>query len=191
MTSRQGGSIVWSSYNTTSVNDSTVSQSVSFSYGPDRTPWFEETQTTIATELAYHVGGLFDIVTSQGVTNYRHYVYAGNEPVAIISRESNGSNSIYYLLTDHQGSITAITNSAGALVVGESFTAYGNRRKPTTWSGAPSTADLITIASVSRRGYTFQDSMAGLMGLNDMVGRMQDAITGRFLSAGPRYHRPN
>ncbi|MFZ1869129.1 MAG: SpvB/TcaC N-terminal domain-containing protein [Steroidobacteraceae bacterium] len=192
MTSRQGGSITWSSYNyPTSVNDSAVSQSVSFSYGPDRTPWFEETQTTIATELAYHVGGLFDIVTSQGVTDYRHYIYAGNEPVAIVSRESNGSNPIYYLLTDHQGSIAAITNSAGGVVVGESFTAYGNRRNPSTWSGAPSTADLITIASVSRHGYTFQDSMAGLMGLNDMVGRVQDAITGRFLSADPTIPDPS
>lgn len=33
-------------------------------------------------------------------------------------------------------------------------------------------------------GYTLQDAL-GQMGLNDMVGHVQDAITGRFLSADP------
>jgi RHS repeat-associated protein len=121
-----------------------------------------------------------------GVWDYRHYIYAGNEPVAIASRKSSGTNTLYYLLSDHQGSVTAITNSAGGVVVGESFAAYGSRRNPTTWSGAPSGTDLTTIAGISRNGYTFQQALANSMGLNDMVGRVQDAITGRFLSADPR-----
>jgi RHS repeat-associated protein len=123
------------------------------------------------------------------VTDYRHYIYAGSDPVAIDSRKSNGTNSFYYFLSDHQGSVAAITNSSGATLVGESFAAYGSRRNPTTWSGAPSGSDLTTIAGITRHGYTFQDAL-GTMGLNDMVGRVQDAITGRFLSADPTIPHP-
>ena len=71
-------------------------------------------------------------------------------------------------------------------MVGESFTAFGNRRNPTTWSGAATNSDLTTIAGVTREGYTFQTALGLWMGLNHMNGRVQDAVTGRFLSADPR-----
>jgi RHS repeat-associated protein len=190
VTSRQGSSISWSSYNyPTTINDTATGESVSFLYGPDRRAYFEQTQSSSGTETNYHVGGLLDIVSSGGVTDYRHYIYAGSEPVAIDSRKSSGTNAFYYLLSDHQGSIAAITNSTGGVVVGESFTAYGSRRNPTTWSGAPSSSDLSTIAGITRQAYTFQDAL-GQMGLNDMIGRVQDAVTGRFLSADPRIADP-
>jgi RHS repeat-associated protein len=190
MTSRQGSAITWTSYNyPNSINDTTTGETVYFSYGPDRRAWMEETQGSSGTETAYHVGGLLDIVSSGGVTDFRHYIYAGNEPVAIDSRKSNGMNAFYYLLSDQEGSVSKITDGSGAVVVGESFTAYGNRRNPTTWSGSPSGTDLTTIAEVTRHGYSFQDTL-GQMGLNDMVGRVQDAITGRFLSADPEIPDP-
>jgi RHS repeat-associated protein len=189
-TSRQGSSITWTSYNYPStVNDSATGEAVSFSYGPDRRAWLEETQSPSGTELNYRVGGLLDIVSSGGITDYRHYIYAGNQPVAIDSRKSNGTNTFSYLLSDQEGSIADITNSSGGVVVGEGFTAYGSRRNPTTWSGAPSSSDLTTIAGITRHGYTFQEAL-GEMGLNDMVGRVQDAITGRFLSADPTIPHP-
>lgn len=185
MNSRQGSSITWTSYNyPESISDIATGETVSFSYGPDRRAWLEATQSPSGVETNYRVGDFLDIVSSGGVTDFRHYIYAGNEPVAIYSRKSDGTNAFYYLLSDQQGSISKITNSSGALVVGESFTAYGDRRNPATWSGAPSSSDLATIAGISRHGYTFQDAL-GQMGLNDMVGRVQDAVTGRFLSPDP------
>lgn len=90
-----------------------------------------------------------------------------------------------YLLSDHQASVASITNSSGAQVIGESFTAFGNRRNPTTWSGAPANSDLTTIAGITREGYTFQTALGLWMGMNHMNGRVQDAVTGRFLSADP------
>jgi RHS repeat-associated protein len=191
VTSRQGSPITWSSYNyPTAINDTTTDESVSFIYGPDREAWYEATNGPSGTEGAWRVGGLFDVVFSGGVFDYRHYVYAGAKPVAILSRKSSGVNSINYLLTDQQGSVSAIANSAGALVIGESFTAYGSRRNPSTWSGAPASSDLTTIAGITRHGYTFQEVLGSQMGLNDMIGRVQDAITGRFLSADPNIPDP-
>jgi RHS repeat-associated protein len=190
VTSRQGSSITWSSYDyPTLINDTTTDESVSLTYGPNRRALMEQTQSPSGTETAYHVGGLLDIVSSGGVTDYRHYIYAGSEPVAIISRGTDGSNTPYYLLSDHQGSIVAIANASGGVAVGESFTAYGSRRNPTSWSGQPNGTDLTTIAGITRHGYTFQDAL-GTMGLNDMGGRVQDAIIGRFLSADPYVSDP-
>lgn len=124
-------------------------------------------------------------VENSGVTDYRHYVCAGSEPVAILSRKSTLVNTWSYLLSDHIGSIAAVTNSSGAVDVNENFGSFGARRNPTTWSGAPTSADLNTIAGLSRQGFTFQTALGQSMGLNHMNGRVQDAITGRFLSPDP------
>jgi RHS repeat-associated protein len=190
VTSRQGSSISWTSYNyPTLINDSATGESVSFVYGPDRSPWFEETQGPSSTELAYHVGGLMDIVVAGGSTTTRDFIYAGNEPVAV-DVPGSGASGFHYFQTDEQGSITEITNSSGQLSVNESFAAFGARRDPATWSGSPTAAQLTTIEGITRHGYTFQDVLGSQMGLNQMVGRVEDAITGRFLSADPTIPDP-
>jgi len=59
------------------------------------------------------------------------------------------------------------------------------RRNPTTWSGAASNSDLTTAAGITRQAYTFQTQLGLWMGINHMNGRMEDAVTGRMLSADP------
>jgi RHS repeat-associated protein len=78
-----------------------------------------------------------------------------------------------------------LTHPPRSSVVGESFTPFGARRNPNTWSGPPSTTDLNTIVGITRQGYTFQTVLGLWMNLNHMNGRVQDAITGRMLSADP------
>jgi len=124
------------------------------------------------------------VETTSG-TDYRHYVYAGNEAVAILSRKTTLVNTWSYLLSDHVSSVSAITSSTGTVDITESFTSFGARRNPTTWSGAPASSDLTTIAGLSREGFTFQTALGQSMGLNHLNGRVQDAITGRFLSPDP------
>jgi len=87
--------------------------------------------------------------------------------------------------THHQGSIAGITDGSGASVVGESYTPFGARRNANTWSGAASNTDLNASSGVTRQGYTFQTSLGLWMNLNHMNGRVQDAVTGRFISADP------
>ncbi len=191
MTARASSSanITWSSYNyptQISGTDATGTETVSFAYGPDRTRWEQTyTGTGYSTETTYYIGGLIDEVQSGGVNNYRHYIYAGNEPVAIYSRTTSGSVTMSYTLEDHQGSVSSITSNSGAADINESFTPFGGRRSPTTWSGPPSTTDLNTIASLSRQGYTFETALGQTLGLNHLNGRVQDAVTGRMLSADP------
>src|ERR1700722_889436 len=96
-----------------------------------------------------------------------------------------------YMLEDHQGGVSAIAAGAGTAGVNERFSAFGTRRNPSTWSGAPTTTDLNTIASLSRQGYTFQTALGQSMGLNHMNGRVEDAILGRFLSPDPHIPDPS
>jgi RHS repeat-associated protein len=189
-TSRFGSPITWSSYNyPTSVTavDVAGTENVQFSYGPDRSRWMQNYDS--GTETTYYVGGLLEQVETN-ISDYRQYVYAGGEPVAILSRKCTGVNTWSYLLSDHIGSVAAITSSTSAVDITESFTSFGARRNPTTWSGAPASGDLTTIAGLSREGFTFQTALGQSMGLNHMNGRVQDAITGRFLSADPNIPDP-
>ncbi len=192
MTSRAGSTISWFSNNypaTISASDVTGTEELQFSYGPDRQRWEQVYTGPSGTETTYYIGGLIDLVFTGGVANYRQYIYAGAEPVAVYSRTAAGVNTMSYMLEDHQGGISAIASSAGTVNgttgINESFSAFGARRSPTTWSGAPSTPDLDTIAGLSRQGYTFQTWLGQSMGLNHMNGRVEDAILGRFLSPDP------
>jgi hypothetical protein len=141
MTSRAGSAITWASYNyptEISASDATGSEEVQFSYGPDRQRWEQIYSGPSGTEQTYYVGKKLEVVFN-GTTNYRHYIYAGSEPVAVYSRTSAGVNTMSYFLEDHQGGVSAITSNAGAADVDESFSSFGTRRNPTTWSGAPTT----------------------------------------------------
>jgi RHS repeat-associated protein len=194
MTSRAGSTVTWSTYNyptNISANDATGAEEVQLSYGPDRQRWKQIYTAPGTTENTYYIGGLLEKVLSGSTTNYRHYIYAGGEPVAVYSRTAAGVNTMSYMLEDHQGGVSNIASNSGTSDVNESFSAFGARRNPTTWSGAPATGDLNTIAGLSRQGYTFQTWLGQSMGLNHMNGRVEDAILGRFLSPDPHITDPS
>ena len=190
MTSWMGNPITWTSYNyPSSITDAASGESVTFRYGPTRNPWLEAIQNASGTTETYRFGSLMDLVNSGSGIAYRNYIYAGTDPVAVDTINGSGEN-LEYFQTGAQGSIDAITNSSGQVLLNESFTAYGARRNPTTWSGAASSADLATSAGITQHGYTFQRALGEQMGLNDMVGRVEDAVIGRFMSADPTMPNP-
>lgn len=177
-------SISWTSFNYPSQIESN-GETAAFSYGPDRQRWRMSFTRGGNTETTYYIGGLMEKVTSGGVTNFRHLIPAGTT-LALLSRKSTGSNTFNYLLFDHQGSVQAITSSSGtpATTLYSSFSAYGSRRSAETWSGAPSPSEREALDAITRQGYTYQTAL-GSMGLNHMNGRVQDALTGTFLSPDP------
>jgi RHS repeat-associated protein len=179
--------ISWTSYNYPSTINSGT-ETVSFLYGPERQRWRTQLTSGGVTETTYHVGREFQKVQTAS-TDYRHYIYVGSRSVAIYSRLSTGTNTLRYVLEDHQSSATNLLSSTGTSIVKENFSAFGNRRNPTTWSGAPSAADLTAINGITREGYTWQTAL-GAMGLNHMNGRVQDSVSGRFISPDPHIPDP-
>jgi RHS repeat-associated protein len=109
-------------------------------------------------------------------------IRAGNSTI-IVSRQTSGTNSVYYVTSDHLGSSAAITDSSGNVLVNESFDAFG-RRRGSNWIGNPSAGDWTAIAGTTRRGFT-EHTMLDNLNLIHMNGRAYDPMIGRFLSADP------
>lgn len=187
--SRHGYQITWSKDNyPTLING--ANESVAMFYDASFKRWKQVYTQAGVTETTLFIGSFLEKVTKAGVTEWRHSIQANGKSVAVVSLSSPGNvTKIRYMLEDHQGSVAKILSSTGATLVSESFTAFGARRNAATWSGSVSASDLTTINSISRSGYTGHDAL-GAMGLNHMNGRVQDAITGRFLSADPFISEP-
>ncbi len=189
MTSRNGSTITWASYNyPTSLAAS--GESTTFYYNPNRQYYKQVYSGPSGTETTHYIGGMLEkVALPGGTTDWRHYVTAEGQTVAVVSRLSSGTNTVSYPLEDHMGSAAILTNSSGTSVVKESFGAFGLPRNGSTWSGAVPSGDKTLINGLTRRGYTFH-SMLGDMGLIHMNGRVQDSITGRFMSPDPTVPNP-
>ena len=90
--------------------------------------------------------------------------------MAVNQRDSWGGDSISYLLADHLGGASNITDSGGSSLIGLSLDAYGDRRG-SNWTGDPSSGDLATLNSVTRHGFTEHEMLdsEGLVQMNRRV----------------------
>ena len=86
--------------------------------------------------------------------------------------------AMYYVHTDHLGSLNVLTNESGAIEQELSFDAWGYRRDPATLQNYTTTpAGLITD-----RGFTAHEHMDAFKLIN-MNGWVYDPLLGKFLSA--------
>ncbi len=151
-------------------------------YGPDRSRFKREDQTTSGTTTTvYAMGGSYESIQQPSlVVEEKHYI-AG---VAVVSTYSNSQiAATRYLLKDNLGSLDTITDEVGAIVQKMSFDAWGKRRE-VDWTALSGTALLAFDTSITTRGYTGHE-MLDPVGLVHMNGRVYDAEIGRFLSADP------
>lgn len=195
MSKRAGSNITWYSYNLPNRvdNGSHYSQ---FYYGAGRSRYKQVAYTAAGgslpagTETTIYIGGLFEKVSKpSGVTEYKHYILAGKEAVAVRTLRSNSVNDTRYLHKDHLGSVDVITNESGGVVQRLSYDAFGKRRNATSWSGALSAGDWTSIDAITHRGYTFHEELDNV-DLIHMNGRVYDPNIARFISADPFIQAP-
>jgi len=160
-----------------------------FFYAPDRSRWKQAATYGGTAETTVYVGNLIEKVTVGSTVLWRHYIAGGTGPVAVYTRKSSGTNEIHYLTRDHLGSVDSVTSAAGAVEVRMAFGAFGQRRQESGWSGNLTSADWTGVASTTRRGYTFHETLDNL-NLTHMNGRVYDQVTGRFLSPDPFVQAP-
>jgi RHS repeat-associated protein len=108
------------------------------------------------------------------------------------SKPAADREKVYIYHHDHLGSIDAITpyGSTANVVATDAGgkdgrfgeDAWGQRRNPITWTGAPSTTDDGGFDSLTPRGFTGHEMLDDL-GLVHMNGRIYDPLLGRMLSA--------
>jgi RHS repeat-associated protein len=184
MTKRAGSAISYTSYNLPSVINAPGNYSSTISYGAFRNRYKQVAIGPQGTETTIYVAGLLEKVTNAQGTHYRHLIQGGQGTAAIHSRTVGGGNATVYLHRDHLGSPELITDSAGNELIRPSFAAYGERRDGSDWDGAISSADLNTLAGISRRGFTGHEHLDAV-GLIHMNGRVYEPVAGRFLSRDP------
>ena len=95
--------------------------------------------------------------------------------VFAVVEQQDEEESIHYILKDHLGSWTTITDAEGNIEQELSFDAWGNLRDPENCSGTFSGSPMFD------RGYTGHEHMTAF-GLINMNGRCYDPLTSCFLS---------
>ena len=180
---RNGATLGWASYDLPTALVA-GSNSASFAYAPDRSRWRQVATTAGVTATTIYVAGILEKVSKPSLTLWKHTVIGPTGLGAVYVRRSDGTADTYYLTTDHLGSTDKILKAAGStLQVAESFAPYGARRG-SSWTGAPSGADLTAIGNSTPDGFTGQEMLDGV-GLIHMNGRVYDPAVGRFLSVDP------
>ena len=102
---------------------------------------------------------------------------------AVVEQQDN-EESMHYILKDHLGSWTTITDSQGNVEQELSFDAWGNMRDPETWCVDASMRPMFD------RGYTGHEHLNGF-GLINMNGRMYDPVMSSFLSVDRYVQQPD
>jgi RHS repeat-associated protein len=183
---RNGTALTWASFDyPTLIN--TGNESDEFTYGPARQRWRHVYTSATQSETTTNIGNLLEKVFRSGTVNgtdWRHWIIAGDEAVALVTRKGGGTVTTRYPLYDHLGSHSGFAKSNGTIDIDESYAAFGQRRNGNTWQlPLPSTQDTA-IANISRHGFTGHSHLIG-SSLIHMNGRVQDPTTGHFLSIDP------
>jgi len=189
--------VTWNSQNMPTLI-SRGQESAAFTYGPDHQRYKQHLIESCVgcgcinpTTTTLYVGGLMERIAKNdngGLLEYRHYIQANGQTIAVHTEWSNGSQRDEYLHHDHLGSVVRITGSNGTIVDRLSYDPWGKRRSAvasTAWlASAPGTYLLPTSLDHLTRGFTGHEHLDTL-GLIHMNGRVYDPELGRFLSADP------
>ena len=88
---------------------------------------------------------------------------------------TTGTWSLDYMLTDHLGSVVAVTNSSGTLISQQRYLPFGQVRTDTN----PPFIAQTDLGYTGQRNLDAQGNAS--LGLMDYHARMYDAALGRFI----------
>jgi len=185
VTGPNGREIDWTAFNKPWRIEEGSSEHL-FLYGPDRGRYQQIVKASGTWQsTTVYVGGLYERVTTSAGNAHRMHLMAGSGVVATIAADQpSGEFVINYFHRDHLGSVSAITDGNGELVVELSYDAHGMRRDPTDWTGPAPAGDVAEANAIVRYGFTGQEQLDAV-NLVHMNGRVQDPVIGRFVSADP------
>jgi len=160
-----------------------------FAYDTERNRTLQNTSKGVTvylnpnTDAGAHYEKYIDNASS--TEEHRHFIYAGDNMVAVHKTKTNVANKTEYFLKDHLGSTEVVTDEMGNVLERLSYSAFGSYRDVSNWQ-SPVTA--ITAQNTTR-GYTGHEQLDDI-GLVHMNGRIYDPEIGRFLSADPYIQDP-
>ncbi|MDB4582941.1 FG-GAP-like repeat-containing protein [Draconibacterium sp.] len=140
----------------------------------------EVKQSSATIKTRWYAGSRYIKETAGGVT--KEYTWIGGDAYTApcLAITQSGTTTYYYLLRDHLGTITRVTDASGNLVNQYNFDAWGRRRNFNDWSySVAAQTDILPD-----RGFTGHEYLPWFK-LYNMNGRLYDPIVGRFLEPDP------
>lgn len=128
----------------------------------------------------YYLGDYEEEHSPDGNIRKIHYLSG-----AIYIDNSNYSDSLYYVYTDNQGSVIALTDEVGTVKRRFAYDPWGKRRNPLNWNETDNLENLII-----NRGYTGHEHLDAF-GIINMNGRVYDPLTAQFFSPDPFVQAPD
>ena len=160
---------------------------LAYTYGYDRQRIFMEEHANGAIRTKRYVGGCeFVTLTENNTTTEKTLTYLSS-PIgifAVVETVGNDEN-LHYILKDHLGSWTTITDCQGNIEQELSFDAWGNLRNPETWRSFGQLPEPMFD-----RGFTGHEHLYAF-GLINMNGRMYDPLMSSFLSVDAYVQSPD
>ncbi len=166
-----------------------------FSYGPSRARYKRVDTESGQTTTTLYVGSVEKVYYPDGTVQWKRNI-AG---VGLITQavDTNGNKlaeAQRYLIKDHLGSLSLITDEIGAVEQSNYFDPWGKERKVVTAAGikkwaADTTSFSLSAKPISTRGFTGHEQLAEV-GLIHMNGRIYDGALGRFVQADPIIQDP-
>ncbi|MDR0231527.1 MAG: FG-GAP-like repeat-containing protein [Dysgonamonadaceae bacterium] len=133
-------------------------------------------ENNVLNKTMYYVGNYEKEVISGGSTKEYDYIYTP-EGLSAIAIKTNGTCSLYYVNTDHLGSIRVVTKADKSIQAEYYYDAWGKQ-----------TVALGT--SITNRGYTGHEHL-NEFGLINMNARLYDPVLGRFMGMDPYVQMPD
>jgi RHS repeat-associated protein len=183
MVNRNGTSIAWYADNMPKSVVKDANNSSTFEYDAMNLRWKHVYRIAGATHTTTYLSPLFERVQTPTTTDWKHYIWANGERVAVYVRRSNGAKNRYFFTRDNLGGVASFTDSNGSWKLNESFQAFGERRG-VDWSSAPTTWESTQMTDQLRRGFTMHEHLDST-GLIHMNGRLYDPLLARFISPDP------
>jgi RHS repeat-associated protein len=184
MTSGNGLTLTYTSYNKTETIKRGTTE-IAFAHDTEHNRYSQLGPTG---ETLYLTGpGVFaerHAGIGSGEVRWTNYLIIGGRLIGVYIEKADETVVTRYFHTDHLGSISVISNEAGAAVERLSYDAWGKRRHP---NGEPDPAGSIT--SEESRGFTGHEQLDSV-GLIHMNGRVYDPLLGRFGSPDPMTEDP-
>ena len=164
---------------------------LAYTYGYDRQRIFMEEHANGVDRTKRYVGSCEFLTTTTGgstTTKALTYLSSPTGIFAVVETEGDGKHTLHYVLKDHLGSWSTITDCNGAVEQELSYDAWGNRRDPDTWRR--NWYNPALEEPMFDRGYTGHEHLYAF-GLINMNGRCYDPVMSSFLSVDAYVQSPD
>ncbi len=159
---------------------------IDFTYGFSQQRAAMEVKHRGSVTRKVYYSGNYERHVEGGTTRHIYYINSPGGLAAICKKEA-GSSEMYYVHTDHLGSVHAITGEGQNVKARYYYDAWGRQKELDINGTAFSTTENLPWL---HRGYTGHEHIKEV-GIINMNGRVYDPVLGRFMSPDPYVQAPD